>query len=761
MRFVAFLSLTLVAATPLPAPGSSAGEHAAVPASLSVPRADSLRAADLLDVTSASIADLSDDGRHLALTVSRRRDQLGVVAARDGDPSYLRVVPVELYAVDAGSLERRAVFSGKRPVRNPVWSPDATRLAYLELVDDRLRIVVWERTSGRSTVARLAPGTYVAENSELRWNAAGTQLHFALRMEAWRTRVTAQFATLVRGPITHLGAPESEPFLPWEALRREGNRRAIAAWTPATQRIETLIPEGMISSWAVSADGDVRVWNDDLTRKTDYETIMGRSERLVARTAADTVTRVLLETLRNTTVQWAEDGRRYFYAREGTVWRATVGDSARRRVAAPDSTPASDTSRAARERRAKSRWSLVRAAALGDAVIASRQDGLYLIDTLGASTRIATMPDSTDQASPRPTVLQWSRDGRYVYLAINARDRWERGIARWDRQSGRTEVLARDADMRSGLQLSRDGATLTFALASSNRPADPFIADAALARARRVFDANPQLSAADPARPDARPLARTELVRYLDADGAPQWGVLYHPANGAKPAPTVFLVYESFFDDTFDATANLLASRGYAVLKPSVSFETGYPGEAWLKGVTAAANHLIAIGVADSARLGVHGTSYGGYATNLLITQTKRFKAAVNISGKVDFISFYTDSPRLGDRNTHAAERSQDRIGATMWEAPMKYIEHSAVMFADRITTPLLLMTGGEDHNVPALNTREMYYALRRLGRHVEWVNYAEGGHGIPMTNEREFTHFHDTLVGWYDRWLKARPVVP
>ena len=166
------------------------------------------------------------------------------------------------------------------------------------------------------------------------------------------------------------------------------------------------------------------------------------------------------------------------------------------------------------------------------------------------------------------------------------------------------------------------------------------------------------------------------------------------------------------------------------------------------------------MGVADSGRLGVHGTSYGGYATNLLITQTKRFKAAVNISGKVDLISFYTDSPRLGDRNTHAAERSQDRIGATMWEAPMKYIEHSAVLSADRITTPLLLMTGGEDHNVPAINTREMYYALRRLGKNVEWVNYADGGHGIPMTTEREFTHFHETLVGWYDRYLNARVAV-
>jgi dipeptidyl aminopeptidase/acylaminoacyl peptidase len=204
--------------------------------------------------------------------------------------------------------------------------------------------------------------------------------------------------------------------------------------------------------------------------------------------------------------------------------------------------------------------------------------------------------------------------------------------------------------------------------------------------------------------------------------------------------------------------ANFLASRGYAVVKPSVSFETGFPGEAWAKGVTAAANALVARGVADSARLGVHGTSYGGYATNLLITQTKRFKAAINISGKVDIISFYTDSPRLGNRNTHAAEKSQDRLGATLWQQPQKYWAHSAVLYADRIETPLLLMTGGEDHNVPAQNTREMYYALRRLGKPVVWVNYADGGHGIPMTTEAEFTDWHQRIAGWYARYLRPAP---
>ena len=79
---------------------------------------------------------------------------------------------------------------------------------------------------------------------------------------------------------------------------------------------------------------------------------------------------------------------------------------------------------------------------------------------------------------------------------------------------------------------------------------------------------------------------------------------------------------------------------------------------------------------------------------------------------------------------------------------------HSAIFSADRITTPLLLMTGGEDHNVPAINTREMYYALRRLGKPVTWVNYSNGGHGAPNTTESDITDWHQRILDWYAKYL-------
>ena len=150
----------------------------------------------------------------------------------------------------------------------------------------------------------------------------------------------------------------------------------------------------------------------------------------------------------------------------------------------------------------------------------------------------------------------------------------------------------------------------------------------------------------------------------------------------------------------------------------------------------------------------MQGTSYGGYATSL-ITQTDRFKAAVNVSGKVDMVSFYTDSPRLGVRNTPAPEKSQDRIGGTLWEFPERYLDHSAILHADRIKTPLLTISGDQDPNVPASQSREIYYALRRLGKDVEWVRYVNGAHR-PPNSVAESVDFENRILAWYEKYLKA-----
>jgi dipeptidyl aminopeptidase/acylaminoacyl peptidase len=721
------------------------------------PVSDSLVVADILDIRTTSIADLSSDGRWLAMTVSTRRDGLGADFSRDGDPTHLRVPPVELLVVDTRNLAQRPVFRGKTSVRGVTWSPDASRLAMFVITNGAQQLQVWDRLTGRTATAIMPAGQYIAENSELRWTADGKSLAFALRQNAWKERARKRFEELTKGPITVLDA--SDDFLEWDGMNRMNQERSIVLWDVGTPTIRTIQPEGRIGTWLLSKDGTAITMQQDITKKTDYDVIGGREWQMVTRPTAGGEARTLFPTLRNTQVQWAEDGSRYVYTREGRVFVGTIADTVRRQILGPAAgrsgpaadAPAADTSAAARAQRAKERFSATRWSPAGDAILASNSEGFWIVDVAtGTKEMIIALPDSTSMA-PRPQVQAWSQDGRHIYFSENSRTEWSRGITRYDRQSKQKTELVRGRKFFNGLQLSDDGSTAVLAIADGNRVADLYVADASLASPRRIMDANPHLA--------RKPLSSTELISYLDADGRNQYGVLHYPVGYQRGTryPTVFLIYETYFDDSWDVVANLLAARGYAVVKPSVSFEIGYPSEAWLKGVTAAANAVIQMGVADSARLGVQGQSYGGYATNLLITQTNRFKAAINVSGKVDIISFYTDSPRLGVRNIHAAEKSQDRIGATLWQQPQKYVEHSAVMFADRIKTPLLLLTGGLDHNVPAINTREMYYALRRLGKPVVWVNYTNGGHGAPNTTESEFTDFYQRMFDWYAKYLMPK----
>jgi dipeptidyl aminopeptidase/acylaminoacyl peptidase len=714
------------------------------------PRLTAFTPNDALDLVTYSIADLSADGRTLLATSTTRRAGLGTDYRRDGDPSYIRPASLRLWWFDTRSGEARAVFPEGRNLRSPVLSPNGNSVAVLMLRDDRYEPVVWDRATGRTRTLAVPVGQYVAENSDLRWSNDGARLVLALRTDAWRRRVAAEFARMTLGPI--FVQDSRDPFLAWDALRRLGNVRSVASIEVATGAVRELIPEAMVASYSLTQDDSLVTYQEDITKKTDYDVIFGTENKLLARPVGGGTAIEVQPTLKGMTVSWASDGRRYAYARDGRVYVTRIGGSAPRLLAGPDTGRAAeaDTSAAAREARANQRFSVVRWSPSGDALLLSNRQGLWLADAAtGQRERMLETNDSLPGA-PRYQTVGWSDDGRYVYLSYASRTRWERGLTRYDRTGKSFQELVKDSKLYQGFRLSKDGSVLAFASADGNRPSDLYVASATMAEPRRLTTSATSVA--------SKAMARTQLLNYHDIDGKTRYGVVYLPADYAagRTYPTLFNIYEDFFDDTFDATVNVLTSQGYVVVKPSVAFETGFPGEAWLKGVTSAANRLIEMGIADSSKLGVFGTSYGGYATNLLVTQTNRFKAAVNVSGKVDIISFYTDSPRLGVRNTHAAEKSQDRIGATLWQQPQKYVAHSAVMFADRITTPMLLMTGEQDSNVPAGNTREMYYALRRLGKDVVWVNYMNSGHGTPGTNAAEFVDYHDRLLGFFGKHLRG-----
>ncbi|HYW69516.1 MAG TPA: prolyl oligopeptidase family serine peptidase [Pyrinomonadaceae bacterium] len=714
---------------------------------------------DLLDVANISVADLSDDGKWLAATSGTLRDRIGIDNHRFGDPTYIAPSAVDVLVIDTQTGKAQKLFPSKRQVRGMQWSPDASRLAFLMVKGDAFEPVIWERASGRLVNLKLPAGKEVADNAELEWSPDGGQLLLTLRADAWRKQTAERFKYETAGPVVVHSS--KEPFLAWDDVRRLSAIRSLATYDVKTGQTRELLPETRLGSYNLTEDGSFLTYAEDITKKTDYDVIGGTENQINLTTAAGADKRTIIKSTKGISLQWSRDFRHYAYAKDGNIFIAAIDDKEPRQLTGKKSDsdkvktesadkPKDDAAKDDKDKKEKERFSVVRMSPKGNRLVVSNKEGLWLMDgTTGASEMIVKTSEE-DKESPRYQLIDWSPAGDKIYFTYASRTRWERGLVSYDVNAKKLNDVFKDAKLYSGFRLAKDGRTFVYSSSEGNRPADLYAADAEFKNIRRLTDANPQLK--------GKRLSKTELVGYLDADGNKEYGVLYYPVDyePGKKYPTVFNIYEQFFDDSYNGTINVLTSNGYAVMQPSVNLEIGFPGEAWVKGVTAAANKLIEMGVADPERLGVQGTSYGGYATNLLITQTNRFKAAINISGKVDMVSFYTDSPRLGVRNIHAPEKSQDRLGATLWQQPQKYIQHSAIMFADRIKTPLLLMNGDQDHNVPPRQLMEMYYALRRLDKEVEWVVYTNGGHGMPTTTVAEVQDYHQRIIDWYDSHLKG-----
>ncbi len=704
---------------------------------------------DVLDVANISLADLSRDGRWIAATGGTLRDRLGNDNRRYGDPSYLPPGSTDLLVIDTRSGESRKVFSDRRQVRSIRWSPDGSRLALLARKGDGFEPLIWERATSKLRPVPIPAGRVAADNASLQWSADGQQLFLTVRDLGWRKQAADGFTRITTQPI--IVQSSSNPFMAWEELGRLSLQQSVAVHDLRTSQTRELLGGVKLRSYTAAPDAGLIRYLDDVTSKTDYDVIGGNDNQLKILPLSGGESRTLFASTKGLSIQWSADERKYAYAKDGAVFVGSVDDKEPRRLFGPSRERTDSAARQDTTARANERFTVTRISADGSNLIASNRQGLWLVNVVdGTKELFLPAPPENDETAPRYSVAEWSKDGNSIYLSYAARTQWERGFAKYDVRTRQMRDLVKDGRMYGGLRLSDDGSTLVFTIANGNRPADLYSSDADLGSIRRLTDVNARLR--------DKNLGQTQLFSYFDADGKKLYGVLYLPVDyeAGKKYPVIFNVYETFFDDGFNSTINVLTANGYAVAQPSVNLEIGYPSEAWAKGVTAAANKLIELGIADADRLGVQGTSYGGYATNLLITQTSRFKAAINISGKVDMISFYTDSPRLGVRNIHAPEKSQDRLGATLWQAPQKYIEHSAIFAADRIKTPLLLMTGHEDPNVPERTTMEMFYALRRLGKEVEWVSYTYGGHGMPTNTVEEVRDYHARILGWYDRYLKG-----
>ena len=702
-----------------------------------------------LDVRGVSIAAVTGDGRLVAATVRTRRDRTGVDHQRYGDPTYISPTTTRLMVIDTRTGERTWVHEQPAQLRGFAWSPDGDRLAYFAVQGGEQQLRIFDAETGSERTVALQTGKRIASSSPLVWSPDGAEVLVGLRPDGWAREARAAFVALTEAPV--IVQDSRNEFLAWDRVRNIAATQITALVSPENGSVREILSDVTPSGARFSADGSYITYSTATRTKTSYTRRDGTEYELFRLALAEGSEP---ESLRDTgeqrmTVTWNDARDAFAYGERGSVFVRRLGeDEAVDVTEGHRGEPPAGGAEGEEDLEADSariRFSVQRWSPSGDRLLLTSRDGWHLLDLAGDELRTLLELEEDDDTRPRRQVQAWSSDGRHLYFSYAARDRWQRGLKRLDTATGDIETLFLDDNLYRSWNVSDDGGTIVYTMSDGDHPNEIWTTATDRPAPRRLTTSNPQL--------DDVALTRSELVEYLDVDGNTLYGILYYPA-GYEPGrkyPLVAEIYEQYFDNGFNENMNLITAQGWFGFRPSVRFEEGFPGEAWLKAVPNAINRIIERGLVDPDRVGVYGQSYGGYATNLLITQTDRFAAAANVSGKVNIISFLGDSPKITTRNYAAAEVGQDRIGATLWEQPHKYIEHSAVMFADRIETPLLMLSGEGDWNVPATNQREMYYALRRLGKEVVWVHYTAGGHGAGRASTAaDFVDHWQRMFDWF-----------
>jgi dipeptidyl aminopeptidase/acylaminoacyl peptidase len=289
---------------------------------------------------------------------------------------------------------------------------------------------------------------------------------------------------------------------------------------------------------------------------------------------------------------------------------------------------------------------------------------------------------------------------------------------------------------------------------------DLWVTDTSFRDLKKVSNANPQQG--------EYVWGKTELIKYRNADGKDLRAILAKPDNfdPAKKYPLMVYIYEELSEGLHSYRApgpgtsiniTRYVSNGYVVLMPDIVYDTGYPGESAEKCVIPAVNEIVSKGYIDPKRIGIQGHSWGGYQITHLITRTNMFAAVQAGASVSNMISAY-GGIRWGTGMSRAFqyEKTQSRIGAPPWDAPLQFIENSPIFWVEKVKTPYLSIHNDEDDAVPWYQGIEFFSALRRLGKEAYMFVYNGEPHGL--RNRDNMKHWTVHQDEFFDHYLLGKP---
>jgi len=284
----------------------------------------------------------------------------------------------------------------------------------------------------------------------------------------------------------------------------------------------------------------------------------------------------------------------------------------------------------------------------------------------------------------------------------------------------------------------------------------------------RRFSETRQLSEANPQQDDYR-WGQVELLDWEGETGKPHQGLLFKPEDfdPEQQYPMIIYFYERASDSLHShrppqahrsvIIPSFYTSNDYVVFVPDVWYREGYPGDSAMESIMPKTRALAEEPWIDAERIGIQGHSWAGYQIAYMVTQTDFFRAAAggapvsNMTSAYGGIRWGTGMSRM-----FQYERTQSRLGETLWDRKDLYLHNSPLFKADQINTPLLMMHNDQDGAVPWEQGIELFTALRRLHKPAWLVNYNDEPHWPTTFANRE--DWQIRLQQFFDHYLKDEP---
>jgi dipeptidyl aminopeptidase/acylaminoacyl peptidase len=341
---------------------------------------------------------------------------------------------------------------------------------------------------------------------------------------------------------------------------------------------------------------------------------------------------------------------------------------------------------------------------------------------------------------------RWTPDGSLIALAA---DGFTRKLIRYNSAGSREDISTPDT-MPSSFAVSEAGA-LAFVGENFTEPQEIWFAPSAQ-QPKKFPSFNKSF--------DSSLLAKPELFKYKSFDGLEIEAALLKAASSGDNSklPLIALIHggpTGAWESSIESWGQLLAGRGYAIFYPNIRGSVGYGekfiesnradwGGADFKDVISGIDELVAKNIADPARLGIGGWSYGGYMSEWAITQTNRFRAAVSGAGMANLISEY---------GTEQHPSYDEWFWGVPYEKPTGFLNSSPFLYVKNAKTPTLILQGDVDPVDPLGQSRELYRGLKRYGVETELVVYPREPHSFH--EEKHLLDRLNRIVAWYDKYMK------